>query len=78
MPKLKETEEQQKNNLIRAFIAKNMIIYNLSDEQVAIKIRCAKRTFQSKKKRPETFTLGELRRLCIALKLSDEEKLLIV
>ncbi len=78
MPKLKESEEEQKNNVTRAYIAKNMALYNLSDEQVAIKLRCTKRTFQNKKKRPETFTLGELRQLCTVIKLSSEEKSLIM
>lgn len=78
MPKLKESEEQMKNNMARACIAKNMTLYNLSDEQIAIKLRCTKRTFQNKKKRPETFTLGELRKLCTVIKLSDEEKSLII
>lgn len=78
MPKLKESEELQKDRLTRAYIAKNMELYNLSDEQVAIKLRCTKRTFQNKKKRPETFTLGELRKLCTAIKLSNEEKSLIM
>lgn len=78
MPKLKESEEEQKNNIARAYIAKNMALYNLTDEQIAVKLRCTKRTFQNKKKRPETFTLGELRKLCIVIKLSEEEKSLIL
>ena len=78
MPKLKESEEQQKDRITRAYIAKNMALYNLSDEQVVVKLRCTKRTFQNKKKRPETFTLGELRKLCATIKLKDEEKGLII
>lgn len=78
MPKIKESEEQQKNNITRAYIAKNMALYNLTDEEIAIKLRCTKRTFQNKKKRPETFTLGELRKLCTVIKLSNEEKSLIM
>ena len=78
MPKLKETDEQQKDRLTRAIIAKNMELYGLSEEQVAVKLRFAKRTFQNKRKRPGTFTLEELRRLGTALKLSDEEKALIM
>lgn len=78
MPKLKESEEELKNRITRAYIAKNMALYNLSDEQIAIKLMCTKRTFQNKKKRPETFTLGELRKLCIVIKLTDEEKTLIL
>jgi hypothetical protein len=78
VPKLKESEEIQKDRLTRAYIAKNMELYNLNDEQVATKLRCTKRTFQNKKKRPETFTLGELRKLCTVIKLSTEEKALIL
>jgi hypothetical protein len=78
VPKLKESDEEQKNRLTRAYIAKNMKLYDLSDEQIAVKLRCTKRTFQNKKKRPETFTLGELRKLCIVIKLTDEEKSLIL
>ncbi len=78
MPKLKESEELQKDRLTRAYIAKNMELYGLNDEQIAIKLRCTKRTFQNKKKRPGTFTLGELRRLATVIKFSDEEKALIM
>ena len=78
MPKLKESDEEKKNRNTRAYIAKNMELYNFNDEQVAVKLRCTKRTFQNKKRRPETFTLGELRRLCITLKFSDEEKTYIM
>ncbi|WP_029503936.1 hypothetical protein [Lachnoclostridium phytofermentans] len=78
MPKLKADESVNKDRLTRAYIAKNMELFNLSDEQIAMKLRCTKRTFQNKKKRPETFTLGELRKLCNAIKLSDEEKSLIM
>lgn len=74
MPKLKESDVQQKDRLTRACIAKNMALYDLDDEAVAVKLRCARRTFQNKQRRPETFTLGELRRLASALHLTDEEK----
>jgi 2-phosphoglycerate kinase len=78
VPKLKESEELQKDRLARAYIAKNMELYGLSEEQIALKLRCTKRTFQNKRKRPETFTLKEFRKLCAVIKLSDEEKSLIM
>ncbi len=78
MPKLKESDEQIKDRFTRAFIAKNMALYNLSEEQIATKLRCTKRTFQNKRKRPETFTLAELRKLGAVIKLSDEEKAIIM
>lgn len=74
VPKLKESDQLQKDRLVRAYIAKNMELYILNDEQIGAKLGCTKRTFQNKKKRPETFTLRELRKLCVVIKLSDEEK----
>ncbi len=78
MPRLKESEESQKDRYTRAFIAKNMELYGLSEEHIAVKLRCTKRTFQNKRKWPETFTLKELRKLSVVIKLSDEEKALIM
>ena len=78
MPRLKVNESEEKDRITRAYIAKNMELYNMTDEDVAVKLRCTKKTFRNKKKRPETFTLGELRRLCNAIKLTDEEKALIM
>lgn len=78
MPKLKESEVEQKNRITRAYIVKNMELYSLSDEEVALKLHIVKRTFQNKKKRPGTFTLDELRRLCNVLKFDDQEKAMIL
>lgn len=78
MPKLKETENQLKDNLTRAYIAKNQALYNLTDEQVALKIGRTKRSYQGKKKNPDTFTRKELRILCKILKFTDEEKAAII
>ena len=78
MPKLRQSDMQLKDNQVRAYIAKNMALYGFSDEEVAIKLRCTKRTFQNKKKRPETFTLKELRVLCDVLKFENEEKLMLM
>lgn len=78
MPKLKESEAEHKNRIARAYIAKNMELYGLSDEEVAVKLHIVKRTFQNKKKRPGTFTLEELRRLCNVLKFDDQDKAMIL
>lgn len=78
MPKVKVSEIEEKNRHVRACIAKNMELYGLKDEDVAIKLCCTKRTFQNKKKRPETFTLGELRKLSATLKFSEEEKMMLL
>jgi hypothetical protein len=74
LPKLKETEEQQMDNLTRAYLAYYQELYSLSDEEVAIKMHCTRQTYQNKKRRPDTFTLKELRKLCKVLKLTDEAK----
>lgn len=78
MPKLKESELEQKNRITRAYIAKNMELYGLSDEEVAVKLHIVKRTFQNKKKRPGTFTLEELRKLCTLLKFNEQEKAMLL
>jgi transposase len=78
MPKLKESEAEEKNRIARAYIAKNMELYGLSDEDVSKKLHVVKRTFQNKKKRPETFTLDELRKLCYVLKFNDQEKVMLL
>ncbi len=73
MPKLKESENQAKDNLIRAYIAKNKVLNNMSDEQIILKLHLSRSAYYHKRKKPSTFTLGELRRLKQALKLSTEE-----
>ena len=78
MPKLRENESEQKNRITRAYIAKNMALYDLSDEKMATYLHIAKRTYQDKLKRPETFTLRELRKLCLVLKFTDEEKAILL
>jgi len=73
MPKVRQTDSQAKDDLVRGYLAKAQEIQHMSDEQVASKIHCNRTTYQRKKKRPATFTLGELRRLCEVLKITDEE-----
>jgi hypothetical protein len=55
MTKLKESTEEQKNRITRAYIAKNMELYGLTDEEVAVRLHIVKRTFQNKKKQPGHF-----------------------
>ncbi len=78
MPKIKLSEQEEKDRRARACIAKNMELNGLNDESVAIKLRVTKRTFQNKKKRPGTFTLTELRKLVDILKISESDRLELV
>ncbi len=74
MPKTRICKREEKKRLVRAYISKNMELQGVDEENVALKIRVTKRTFQNKRKRPETFTLDELWDLCEALKFTDDEK----
>ena len=78
MPRVKQTETEEKNRKARACIAKGMAMQDVNDEEVAKKLNVTKRTFQNKKKHPETFTLGELRKLSVVLKLTEEDRLMLV
>ena len=78
MPKIKLSEQEEKNRKVRACIAKHMELNGLDDETVAIKLHVTKRTFQNKKKRPGTFTLTELRKLVDILKISESDRLELV
>lgn len=73
MPRVRQPDSKVKDDLVRGYLAKGQAIQGLSDEQVAIKLHCDRTTYQRKKKRPVTFTLGELRKLCEILKISNEE-----
>ena len=72
MPKIKQSEEQELNNIVRGCIKKGEEIAMLSEEQIAVKLHFTKRTYQNKKKRPETFTFGELRKLSKLLKFDGD------
>lgn len=74
MPKTQISEQEQKNRIARSIIAKNIELYGLTEEEVAVKCRFTKRTLQNKRKRPESFTLEELRTLCKILHITEEDK----
>ena len=78
MPRLKPSETEEKNKKVRACIAKGMAMQAMNDEEVAQKLNITKRTFQNKKKRPETFTIREIRKLSSVLKLTEEDRLMLV
>lgn len=67
-------KQKTNDNIVRSLIAKNMELLTFSDDDMAIYLRCTKRTFQNKKKCPQTFNLKELRILCKTLHFSEEEK----
>lgn len=78
MPRLKESADQQKDNMIRAYIAKNKTLTQLTDDEISMKLHITRNTYYLKRKKPSTFTLGEIRRLIEVLKFSEEEKALFL
>ncbi len=77
MPKLKVSEDEQWKRNVRGAIARGMEAQGLDDEAISKKMPFCKKTFQNKRKRPETFTVGEMRLLAKALKLSSDELIVI-
>lgn len=73
MPRLKESLEERKDSAIRGAIARCMAEQGLNDQEMGICIMATRRTFQNKKKKPNTFTLGDIRRMDSKLKFTEQE-----
>lgn len=75
MPRIKKDERQKKDDMFRALVAKNMVLYGYaSAKDLAPAIRCSRSTLLNKLNDPDKFTRGELRRLFDALHLTAEER----
>lgn len=74
MPKLAPSFNEAKNRQVRAIISSGMELQGIDEVTLAKRIGRAKRTLQDKRKRPEIFTLQELRALAMALKLDETQK----
>ena len=73
MPKLQPSETELQNRRSRAAIAHNMEQYAVTDADLAKRFGCTVRTIQNKRRKPETFTVPELRILVKLLKMTDEQ-----
>ena len=78
MPKLKPDPREEARRVVRACLANNMALYNLEDEQVALKLQMVPKTLRNKRNRPETFTLAELWGAAQTLKFSPVQAASIV
>ncbi|MDY2652132.1 MULTISPECIES: hypothetical protein [Eisenbergiella] len=78
MPKTRLTPGMERRRVAQSIISKYMDLRGEDEEHVAQKMDVVKRTLQNKRKRPETFTLDELWCLCEALKISKEDRGLIL
>ena len=74
MPKLKISKTEERNRIARSVISKYMELNAVNDEQLSGKWQFRRKTLQNKRKRPETFTVFELRVLCDTLKIPEEER----
>ena len=70
MPKLKESPDKQQDNEIIARITYGMSKRDISISEISLTARMTKQTFYNRKKRPELFTLEELRRISKRIGLS--------
>lgn len=78
MPKVKISQTEERNRVARSIISKYMELNNVNNEQLSARLPFTKRTLQNKRRRPETFTVFELRALCDALKVPEEERGMII
>lgn len=68
MPKLKPNPTEEANRVARACISNNMELYAVDEEALAMQIGITRRTIVTRREKPETFTLQELRKMAKTLK----------
>jgi len=78
MPKLKPTEQEEANRIVRACIAGNMERYRIDEERMATQIGATKRTVQNKRKQPGDFELKDIQKLAKLLKFTPIQAASIV
>lgn len=78
MPKLKPTEQEEVNRIIRSCITGNMSRQGMDNAEFARRLGVSVSTIQNKMNRPETFTAKELYRASKILKFSPFQAASIV
>lgn len=78
MPKLKPSEQEESNRIIRACISGNMERQAVNDEYLAARVGVTKQTIQKKRHQPETITVKELQRISKILKFTPLQAASIV
>lgn len=73
MPKLKPSTTELQNRQTRAAISHNMEEFGITESELAKRLDCTVRTIQNKRRKPETFSLPELRIIALALKMTDAQ-----
>lgn len=75
MPKTKPIKLEERRRRVAGILEKYEAISATSDEKAAIIMRRTKQTYQSRKKRPDNFSLVELWALLDGLGVPDEERM---
>lgn len=78
MPKMKTSEQEEANRIIRACVAAGMERQAINDEGLAIRLGVSRETIRNKRNRPETFTARELRQLSRILKFTPVQAASVV
>lgn len=78
MPKLKPSEQEERNRIVRACIVGNQERQGVDDSSLAKSLGVVQDTVRNKKKRPGTFTLSELQTVSRVLKFSPIQAASIV
>lgn len=78
MPKLRPTKLDERQRTVRALISAKMDMCKLDEETTASRSLMSKRTFQNKRKRPETFTMDEMWRLGEVLHFTESDYATII
>jgi len=73
MPKVKPIDLEQRRRITRGIIVGRMERNGLKDNEVALRIHCAPRTFRLRRLKPDSLRLDELWTLCTMLKMTDQE-----
>ena len=73
MPRLKKSEEQQADTILRAAIKRQQTMFDYNESKVASVMGVSVETYRRRRRSPENLTLGELRTLCKKLKLTDRD-----
>lgn len=74
MPKVKLGGDPQKDAQVKGTLAKYQAIRGYSDAMMAQKLKSTPNTWRNRMKRPETFTLAQLRIAYDYLKVPREER----
>ena len=78
MPKLKKTEEEQKNNLFKATYHYHKQLMGYSNFEIYNSIGLKETTFYARLKNPSRFTVDDIRRLVKFLHIKDEDVLKMI